>query len=413
MEMVARLQYQIMQFFIIAWSKRVTISMRLFGVFFQLIVVKFYASYLHSEELGHLYLLFTISYVLNAALLVPIDLLLQPIALEYWKRCKSLSAVWRAHLHIILFFICCALILEFSFSYYDFGYFGYTTLLVVLALTQYWIGFARKYLNNINKEAVSVFISILDPAARATTLLITAYYGKINALFALLSAVLALILVSIIIIFWFFKKGLLQYHQEAKDFKVMGLTKGIYHFSISGITNLLQLQGYRLILVPMGFSSEVGIFALMTQFGSTATASAGTVFTQMLQPSVYANHFENFSKYIKSIYGFIFAVLISVALLAPFIAYYFTRPEYIKYSPLIIVGVLCEGANLLIGGYGIRAAISQNTKGTAKASIYGLIYFLILFAFLIFSEILNVWSIGIPLVTAQYVTVIYMRRYYA
>lgn len=73
----------------LTWKLVCVASGRTIAIFLQLLIVRCYARSLQPHQLGIFYFLSTLSYVINAVILVPIDLCQQPKALNLWVLHKS------------------------------------------------------------------------------------------------------------------------------------------------------------------------------------------------------------------------------------------------------------------------------------------------------------------------------------
>jgi O-antigen/teichoic acid export membrane protein len=386
------------------------IILRGIGIIFQFAVIKLYALSLQPAEVGRLYFLFTISYVVNGLILAPLDARLQPIALNIWYAKKSLGSLARLHRDLILALLIFAVFCEVTLYFFMPELLGTPIALMLLAWSQFWVSYARKYLNNIGEQQISTWLFVLEPAFRAIFLGGVAYFGQVTVGFAIWSNSIALSLISLGIVTWFWTKGWLRHWDER--LALSPLLKGSIPFSISGALNLLQLQGYRLILVPLGYASEVGIFALVSQFGFTATTSVGAIYTQVAQPAVYRDHEANLGKYLRHLVYLLGMIFLASIIFGPLVIKYATKGGYSNYAPIMLVGVICEGANLLIGAYSIRAAIMGRTGAMAVSAILGGIVFIIAFIYMITLFRVSPWLIGMPMVASQITVVAYLMHYY-
>jgi hypothetical protein len=380
------------------------------GVLCQFLVIKLYATHLPAEQLGYLYFLFTLSYVLNGLLLVPFDLRLQPLALDIWNSERSLGAISGLQIRLGYFLLAFAGLAEICIAVIKPEIQGVALALTLLSWGLYWVSFVRRYLNNIGQQWPSTLLFFIEPLFRAITLSLFAFSGLVTARVALWSTAISYGSLSLITIIWMGRRGWLK--KGANELSLYNLAKQSIPFGISGIGNLIQLQGYRLALVPCGFATEVGIFALVSQFGFTATTSVGAIYSQVTQPAVYRDQRANLAGYLRGVVLLVIGIFLMLLLGGPLLIRYATKTDYMYYAPLMLVGVLCEGANLVIGAYGIRAAVIGKTSPLAVSAIWGVTVFAVAFLVLFFCHQITPWTMGVPLVLSQAAVVAYLWNYY-
>jgi O-antigen/teichoic acid export membrane protein len=189
-------------------------------------------------------------------------------------------------------------------------------------------------------------------------------------------------------------------------------SKEVFHFSypisVGAVANWIQLQGYRLILVPLGYAEIVGIFATVTSIGSAGMAAAATIFSQAFTPNIYKTSGAYTIAYLRNAALLIGAVLLSAIVLGELIITLVTSPIFKPYWSVMLFGVLTDASNLIIGALAIHITLTGNTKRMMNSSFIGGAALLAGFSALFFTKYINVYTIGAMLVFSQFVVVAYM-----
>lgn len=383
---------------------------RFIVIFFQLLYIKIYTNLLSVNELGDYVFWFTISYFFNALIFVPFDYYQQNKLFDLKVNKKSINGLIKINLKILCLIFLSEIILS-IFVYYLADIKITIALLISLnyGVVIYVTVAIRNYINNINYKEVASILLIIDSVLKVIILILLSYYMEINSLTLIFSAFISVI-ISAVIYFIVLIKLNLFFEGELELIPFSEIIKDCYPISISALLNWAQLQGYRLILIPMGFGEIIGVFSTVSGIGSSAMSAIGNIYSQLKMPSIYNSRGKYLSQYLMGLLLIIFFVIIIFYTLSDFIIYYLTNENFVKYSKIIIFGILIEGINIGIGALAVVGTIKKNTHSILISSIIGLIVCLTLFA--IFYSNLSYLNLGIPLVISQIIVLLYLLKKY-
>jgi O-antigen/teichoic acid export membrane protein len=153
--------------------------------------------------------------------------------------------------------------------------------------------------------------------------------------------------------------------------------------------------------VPLGFVEAVGIFGTVANVGSSGMNACSTVFSQLYIPNIYKTNGKYIKTYLRNALLAIAFVLVVSTLLSKIIVGLLTKQEFVNYSLIILFGILTEAGNFIIGSLTIYLTIHNLTKTTVKMSAIGLFVFFLSFASLYIFKLINVYTLGIPMVLTQ------------
>ena len=228
-------------------------------------------------------------------------------------------------------------------------------------------------------------------------------YLPANAMTLFSSNILALLLVFILLIYS--SKSLRIFRGEAiAEIKIREVFTFSYPISIGAIFNWIQLQGYRMVLVPLGLTEAVGIYATVSNIGIAGMNAYSTIFTQLFMPNVYKTHGVYIKKYLRNVFASIIVVFIVTFICSDLIVKTLTKEAFVKYSNLILYGVVTEAGNFIIGAIGVYLSIINRTILGLKVSVVAITSMLLIFCFIYISGYMNVYTIGIPIIVSQIVT---------
>jgi O-antigen/teichoic acid export membrane protein len=373
----------------------------------QLINIKLYTNYLSVEQLGLYFFLLALSFFANALIFGPIDYYqqanlakliqttggLRPFLVFNWK----LAAIY---LSFTLLMTIGGVLIAPHFVYH-------IILSAALAITLYIVQTLRNTLNNLEHKGVMSFSLAQEAIVKIMIFLLLMRYGIPNELMLMLAWLIALIITAVSLFLRAHEYGIFlcneKYTVEAKD---------VFHFSypisIAAVCNWIQLQGYRLVLVPLGFAEIVGIFATIASIGSAVMAAAATIFSQIFSPSIYKTSGQYTIKYLRNALVLITIILLVCILFGDFVVKISTRAVFEPYWSLMIFGVLNDASNLIIGALAIHITLTNSTKKIMSSSVLGVVAFVASFGLLFFMHNVTVYTIGIPLIFSQMVVAVYM-----
>jgi O-antigen/teichoic acid export membrane protein len=377
-------------------------AVRVVVVVCQLVFLKVYTHYVSLYELGIYYFLFTISYSLNAFVLVPLDYFQQSQLYKFKQDNISL----RSFFYINKLVISIALFLIFISS-------GICALMkpelcplmplvILLSVSTYGVGMMRGIINNLELRRQAIYTLLFETVSKALVFLLLVTFFKPSALL-ILSSMLCASAISLIVLFVLLTK-LPEYKAPSLiKFKLKEIFRFAYPISIGAVINWIQLQSYTLILVPLGFVEAVGIFGTVANIGSSGMNACSTVFSQLFVPNIYKSNGSYITKYVRNALFAIIFVLTCSTVLSDIIVGLLTKGSLIPYSKILIYGILTEGGNFLIGSLTIYFTIHNFTKSTIKMSLLGLVIFFICFLTIFTLHKVSPFTLGIPMVLTQYV----------
>jgi len=374
---------------------------RALAIVFQFLIVHWYAKSLPPIELGTFYFLSTISYVINAVILVPIDLAQQPKALDLWLKDGTAFPSLILQLKLFMTGVGVAMIGESFLWILSPRSSGLPLLLMFMALTSYALGSWRTFFNNIRWNEMVIANYILEPAFRYLSLLVLLKIHWVSPKSVILGASISYFSVILLFIAILSIKGGLTLSPHV-GFHVKNLMRQAFALSSGVIANLVQMQGYRLILVPLGFASDVGRFGLVSQLGITATGSAGAIYGLIKHPEVYRDPVTRTRPFVQWALLLILALSVGAITVGPYLLNLVTSGKYTSLFPLLVIGVLLEGGNLIGGALSIGPTKRGAIREIITASITGLLAFFSILVVLLAAHWITVWTIGIPLFFGQF-----------
>lgn len=380
---------------------------RILVVILQLIFLKIYTFYTTTHELGVYYFLFTLSYSLNAFLFVPLDYFQQSKLYELKNEFFSLRSFFKINYKVLKVVCLILVVVSGGFLFYNALYSVIVVLVCITAINTYIINLIRGFVNNLEKRRVAIYTLLLENILKIVLFYFAQKYFHSSAIIILVSILLASIIT--IIILWGYLIRLDEFKfEKIKDFDIKNVLKFSYPISLSAMVNWVQLQGYRMVLVPLGLTELVGVYGTVANVGTSGMNAVSTIYSQLFVPNLYKTRGNYIGKYLRYAILAIIGVLIGGYLCADIIISLLTKTEFIKYSSLIIFGVLAEAGNFLIAGMTIYLTINNLTENTMKASIIGLVIFVISFLIICYASTINVYTIGIPIVITQLIISLYL-----
>jgi O-antigen/teichoic acid export membrane protein len=379
----------------------------MFVIFFQLINIKLYTNYLNVEQLGIFFFLLAVSYSANAILFVPLDYFQQAKLTKVITDFGGARSLLSFNSRIVGIYVCFALLLIFGCLMIQPNYTAYVALVMMFALALYVVQALRNTLNNLGySNCVSVSF-IQEAFLKVVVLYIFIYIAKPDAMFLIIAWLSSLI--STVGYLWF-NANKHKVFSGSDDYVVYykEIFLFSYPFSIGAVCNWLQLQGYRLVLVPLGYSEVVGIFATLSGIGSAAIGAASLIYSQQFTPRIYKTEGAYTAKYLKGAFVVIIAVTLVSFALGDFMVKILTHPEFEPHWKLLLFGVLTDAANLIVGGLAIHITLRSSTKIVMGSSLIGLMLMFGSFSILYTSVGITVNTVGIPLLISQWSVVAYM-----
>lgn len=386
--------------------KKATIAevaiIRILVVGFQLVFLKVYTNYVSAYELGIFYFLLTSSYSLNAFLLVPLDFFQQSRLYELKIGGHSIKSF--RTINAFVFKVIALLLLGGNLICYFLNpHYCYTlTVITLLAVSTYSVTLLRGIINNLEHRRKAIYCLLLEYVLKIVFFYIYVQLYTPTSL-TILSSLLSASFISLIVLLTLLTTLTEFKFKEVKLFTFKEVFNFSYPMSIASIINWIQLQSYSLVLVPLGLTEVVGIYATIANVGAGGMNAYSTIFQQVFVPNIYKSKGAYLKIYLRNAVFSIVFILICSALLSKIIVGLLTRPDFVKYAAVILYGVACEGGNFLIGALTIYLTLHNITKTNIKVSLIGLFAFLASFFGLYLLHSVNIYTVGIPMVLTQIV----------
>ncbi|AMK75085.1 MULTISPECIES: hypothetical protein [Methylomonas] len=380
---------------------------RVLVIVFQLINIKLYTYYLNADQLGISFFLLTVSYSANALLFVPVDYFQQAKLAGVMSKSGGLRPFLRFNKVLAGCYFTFFLLVITSCAVIRFDYVIYIALVSVFAFFLYVVQALRNTFNNLDFRGFVSVSFIQEAILKVLVFYWLVNYFKADECLLILSWLISLILSGIYLCYKSYKIEMFAGSNtpliSAKDVYDFS-----YPFSIGAVCNWLQLQGYRLILVPLGFAEEVGIFATLSSVGSAAISAVSLVYSQQFTPLIYKTAGEFTGKYLQGA----IIVLISVTLVSlgvgEFVVKLLTNSGFELHWKLLLFGVLTDGSNLIVGALIIHTTLIGSTRKIILFSLLGLLVMEMCFGYLYWESKMSLATIGVPLLVSQWIIVFFM-----
>jgi O-antigen/teichoic acid export membrane protein len=366
-----------------------------------------YSNYLNAQQLGMYFWLVTASYFGNALIFAPLDYYQQANLKRIIEKSGGIKPFIRVGAIIVLAYVGMVIIIS-SICMIIIGKYATAVLIAgLLSVLLYLNQSARNILNNLGRKNDVLNSLLLEAIVR-----IIVYFGIIkfissSEIVTVAAWVLALCVSLAALAYRFYFHRLLNESNKI-SINLQDVFYFSYPISIGSMCNWIQLQGYRLILVPLGFTEVVGVFATISGVGSAGMSAVSTIFSQLYSPNIYKTFGAYTKTYLKYSGVLILCIFIGSLIFGKFAVQFVTNNSFGNYWGLMIFGVLTEGGNLIIGALTIHTTLKGGTEKIMIASLVGLITLVAVFIPLLILNQINVISIGVPLILAQIAVATYM-----
>lgn len=380
---------------------------RVLVIVLQLINVKLYTHYLTVEQIGIFFFWLALSYSANALLFVPVDYYQQAKMADVIKKSGGILPILDLNRKLAKFYFGMSALLFLVCAFVYPNEMSYVALAIMLSYVLYVVQALR---NTLNNQEYRRFVSISFMQESALKVLITYValeYAQSSELWLIFSWVIALVFSGAYLLHRAHQCQLFV-SSSVYPIAIKEMFHFAYPFSIGAVCNWLQLQGYRLILVPLGFAEEVGIFATVSSIGAAAIGAASLIYSQQFTPLIYKTFGSYTTTYLKGALALIAFVGVVALGLGEFIVSILTNTGFEPHWKLLLFGVITDGGNLIIGALVIHITLAGNTKRIIASSLFGLLVVVIFFGVLYFMAKMTVVTIGIPLLIAQWSVAAFM-----
>jgi len=353
-------------------KKNLPLLLRILSIGLQLTYVKSYTHYLSVTELGYSFYLTALSYAINALVLIPADFYQQALLSAYYDRVFPLGSIISLNKKILSLAMALTTVLSIpicvagKLNIFD------VVLIFGLAVFLYFSTSFRNYLNNRGHNLFTGWMLFLEAGLKILSfmLLLAAGVPHVNA-FVLSTVIAFAVEVLCLAIFFYLKIPFTQCYTADISFKSLFKTSSAVSFS--AVCNWLQLQGYRIVYVWLGFPEIAGIYAAVSNLGIMGMNAASIVFSQMFLPKVYSSRGAYIIQYIKYAVLLCLVVLLGYIMLGKILLLVLTKREFEPYARLMIFGVIVEAGNLLIGAASTYFTIRRKSFHLVLPNIAGVL----------------------------------------
>ena len=379
---------------------------RILAIVGQIAFIKIYTHYLSPTELGLFFFYTTVSYFLNALLFVPIDYFQQAEVFNLERSGNSLYGIISLNLRLLSSIAFLSVVVSVGIAIFHIAFLSAFSVIIVSSIFLYVSTAAKNFLNNQGDQSFVVLMQVAEVPIKVLIFLWLVRQQVTGPLSPIIATTGALLIVALIC-YQRMHRYQSRFHGAAKHVGIRNVIQFCSPISIGAILNWLQLQGYRLVLVPLGYTADIGLFATVAGIGQTGMNAAGIVYRQIYEPRIYQTAGKYLRTYLKGAAAAILFVLIVGLGLRTQIIGLVTNKLFVAYAWVIGYGILTSAGNLLIGSLVIQLSIDDNTALQIKAHIYGLAVVPFLYLALHEMKCLNVFTMGIPLVISQIIVVAY------
>jgi O-antigen/teichoic acid export membrane protein len=376
----------------------------------QLGYVKLYSNQLSNFELGTYFFLLTVSYSLNAFLLIPVDYYQQSKIQNLWKTQKTLRVFLLFNKKILSYVSLATVLVAIVASIFRPNDFFAIVTAGAMAMLIYANQALRNTLNNLEHKKLTAGSMVAEAALKMILFWAFLKFMPAKGMTLLFSGVVALLLVMIFLL-WKAHKLNLFTASDTFQLEKIELSK-IWHFclpiSMCAVFNWIQLQGYRLILVPLGYTEIVGIYSTVSNIGTAVMSASSAIFSQLFVPKIYQSEGSYTRTYIRNALLLIVAVMTGAFIFSDLMVVLLTKESFVKYSWLIFFGIIAEAGNFLIGAFSIHVTLTGVTKTMLKSSIFGVLVMGLAFFGIYHFSTIRVETVGLPIIVSQIAIVLYM-----
>ena len=380
-------------------------AMRAVAIIGQVGVVKLYTHYLLPAQLGKYFFFLTISYSLNALVFVPIDYFQQAEVFRLKEDGNSLGGLLALNKKLILaigliFFLSVLVIAAIHGALLS----AFCTT-AAYSIVLYLSTAVKTFLNNQDEQIFVVTMLIAEIPLRILTFAGLVNFGFVGPLSPIIGTGAALLIVGVFAL-GRMRAHLTRFPGPEKRVALRAILRFGVPISCGAVLNWLELQGYRLVLVPLGYTEAVGFFATTSSIGSAGMNGAATVYQQVYLPRIYQTAGRYLRTYLKGAAAVICIVLTTGLLLRVPIIRLLTNASFVPFASLIGYGILIEAGNFIIGVLVVQLCIDNNTMSQVRANVFAVLSVPLLFWVLRLANNLTAFTIGVPLVVAQLIVIV-------
>jgi O-antigen/teichoic acid export membrane protein len=375
-------------------------------IILQLASIKLLTEYLSTEEIGLYFFLISASYFLNALIFIPLDYYQQAFVSNAENKNSTIKSALLFNKSISAIYIIISssigLILYFSIETKHFILFGFGAL---GSIALHYMQSLRNLLNNLGYSLPVSTSHILEATSR-----VGIFFGLGIANIATIETIAfswasSLCLTSLFLIRISVKNGIFNGYSD-KPLSPTEFFKFATPISLSSVANWLQVQGYRVVLVPLGYAEVVGIFSTISNIGSSAIGALNLIYQQKFNPRIYQSQGNYTKRYLGIAFLLILTAALAFTLTGELIVKALTTVNFHEYWYVILYGLIADSSNLIVGALIIHLTIKKTTGSILIFSMVGLLVNAIAFTALYALGSITVNLIGLPILLSQWTVAI-------
>jgi len=383
-------------------------SARIIFIFLQMFILKISVHYLSNFELGIYYFLSTISYSLNALIFVPLDYYQQARIYPLLRAKLSLKSLLVLNVTVFKWILSISAVVVVVTSFLDASKAFNLLIAAFFSFVLYGTTALRSLVTNLEHKQTAAILMVIEGILRVLFIIIFfRIFPEKGA--TLIGANAIALLCSLMLLLFAARRLNIFYDGPVTPIKTREVAVFGWPLAISTCLYWIQTQGYRLILVPLGLTELVGIYATVSGVGASGMTAVSSVYSGLFAPELYKSSGASLSVFIKNGLLLIVSILLVSICFSGFFVTLLTKPEFVKYSLLILFGVVAEGCTLFGGGLSIAFSIRNRMHALPLVSLIGMISMGLILFLLYLLGILNIWTIGLPVVLSQVISVVCLR----
>ena len=384
---------------------------RLVVIVSQLIMIKLYTGNLPIDQIGIYFFCLAVSYSANTLIFIPLDYYQQANLRRILGLTGSVRSIFDLNLLVMLVFICCVLAITLWFYLFLSAYVFHVVIVGAISVTLHIVQSLRNTLNNLEYQNYMSISYIQESVIRVFSFILLIKFSHISEISLLGSWLAALIGTSIYLTYSATSHSLFK---RGSVFRIDPQAVFVFckPFSISASLSLMQQQGYRFIMVPLGMVAEVGLFATLSGIGSAATGAVSLIYSQQFTPRLYKSKGTFTWQYIKGAVICLLVVSLIALLFGEFAVELLTQQDFLKYWWLLFFGLLTDGATMVIAALVISLTLSGNTKNIVSSGVVGVVTTASIFCVLYLGDRVSLYTLGIPMLIAQWTVVLFLVGIY-
>lgn len=382
--------------------------MRGLGIILQLLVLKLSVHYLSVFELGIYFFFVTVAYSLNAILFVPLDYYQQSQVYPLLRGNYSLKSLVLLNKQVfvrLMFFLvpCVVLMTMINVAI------GFNLLIIMFfSIMLYATTAMRGVINNLEHKRTAAALMFAEGVWKVAFLIIFFAFLPAKGI-TLLSAVTSALVLSFLVTWVAVDRLQLGSGGKIQQIPLKPALIFGWPISISTCFYWIQTQGYRILLVPLGFTEMMGTYATVSGIGASGMSAASSVYNGLFTPDLYKSSGKALSGFLNNAIMLIGTVLFLSLLFSNSVVSILTKGEFVEYSFLILFGVIAEGCTMLSGGMSVVLSLGGRMHYLSVVSLIGTVIMGAALFALYRSGTLTVWTLGVPLVLSQIASVIIFK----